>query len=414
MKKILGKYFPLILFFTFSLTTIFLFEFGPIKYNVGNKFMLYFYLFCVHLAVFVGYIIGIKQKKIYSLRYYKVDSMLITFTPFVSLSLISSALLLVSFKFSFINWDPGLNRAILVNEKPGTLVSYLINYFSIFNFATIVLTIAFWSKLKSIYRIPAILVLISTVFLSIFTGSRHGLMQLFVGVITALLIASYAGRIHISLRKIGFIALGGVVAGFLYSSFIANVRHFNTHDYTALFISMHSANIDEHHTLLFIFPEKIRPGILQGYYYFTHGYEALSVALAKPFIGIGWGLGQSAAMVRRLADIFGNEAYLLSYFYRLYVENGYPLTGWVTSYPWIASDVTFPGSILVLLFFGYLQGLSWKVSILTKDPVAPILCCWMCYCFNQMPIMFIPQDIPTLLNFYGFMGIFMLTKRDVL
>ena len=60
-KKI--QYLPIILIEIYFIFTIIIFEFGPVKWNVNNKFTLYTFLIVYQIFLVFGYILGIKSKK---------------------------------------------------------------------------------------------------------------------------------------------------------------------------------------------------------------------------------------------------------------------------------------------------------------------------------------------------------------
>ena len=67
MLKILTKYkylFPLHLWLIYSISTILIFEFGPLDFRVENKFKLYTYLFFAHLFIVLGYLKSHKKNKL--------------------------------------------------------------------------------------------------------------------------------------------------------------------------------------------------------------------------------------------------------------------------------------------------------------------------------------------------------------
>lgn len=69
-------------------------------------------------------------------------------------------------------------------------------------------------------------------------------------------------------------------------------------------------------------------------------------------------------------------------------NNGWPaLMYWHTILPWIASDITFFGAILMMFYFGWLFAWSWFSSILTRDLLSMLV-------YGQMVILivFIPAN----------------------
>ena len=77
---------------------------------------------------------------------------------------------------------------------------------------------------------------------------------------------------------------------------------------------------------------------------------------------------------RQFARITGDETILrCAYPVRIH-ESGLYATGyWTTIYPWIASDVTFPGTVLVLAAIGWLSGRVWLDVLGGQNPLAVAL-----------------------------------------
>ena len=80
-------------------------------------------------------------------------------------------------------------------------------------------------------------------------------------------------------------------------------------------------------------------------FYPTHGYRGLAETLTQPFVFSG-GYGNSRALNRYAVQYLGlPDAFPLTYPVRTEYATGYP-SGliWHTAYPWLASDLTFPGA----------------------------------------------------------------------
>jgi|WetSurSiteA1Bulk_404760.scaffolds.fasta_scaffold11868_2 hypothetical protein len=104
--------------------------------------------------------------------------------------------------------------------------------------------------------------------------------------------------------------------------------------------------------------------------YLCQGYYALSLALEKPFVST-WGVGNSFATIRQAERIPGNGVVARrTYPYRIESEGWDAYGNWSSIYPWIASDVSFPGTILVVLAIGYFFILSWRDTLRGFNPFA--------------------------------------------
>src|SRR5205814_10586855 len=93
-------------------------------------------------------------------------------------------------------------------------------------------------------------------------------------------------------------------------------------------------------------PGSVRTGIVGLSFYVSHAYYALYLSLQKPFVPL-FGVGNSIFLTQQAVRITGNqEIGKLSYPKRI-EEDGWDALGlWSSIYPWIASDVSFPGTLL--------------------------------------------------------------------
>ncbi len=97
--------------------------------------------------------------------------------------------------------------------------------------------------------------------------------------------------------------------------------------------------------------------------YFTQGYYAVYLSLQEPFVP-AYGVGNSVFLQRQVAKVLGSTDILQrSYPERIQARGWNSYGYWATIYPWIASDVTFPGTVVVFLLVGWLAGRVWLDAI---------------------------------------------------
>jgi hypothetical protein len=100
-----------------------------------------------------------------------------------------------------------------------------------------------------------------------------------------------------------------------------------------------------------------------------------------PFKGIGFGLSNSYFVMDNIESITGwSGLKKISYGVRLdsQVGAGYGLY-WSTFYTWIASDFTFPGTIVVIFFIGYYFSLALKDTLYYQNPLSVTVFCILFY-----------------------------------
>jgi hypothetical protein len=119
-------------------------------------------------------------------------------------------------------------------------------------------------------------------------------------------------------------------------------------------------------------PESVEYPIYMVARYWTQGYVGLSECLELPFRW-SYGIGHSTFWMRYAGLITGNSTYFLdrSYPYRLEAETGYSVAHyWHTIYPWVASDLTFPGALVFIGLMAFLLARAWSDCLLGENPFA--------------------------------------------
>ncbi len=92
--------------------------------------------------------------------------------------------------------------------------------------------------------------------------------------------------------------------------------------------------------------------------YFTQGYFAVYLSLKEPFVP-NFGVGNSMFLQRQVARVVGPDFLDRPYPARIQRAGWNAYGYWATIYPWIASDVTFPGTVIVMFAIGWLAGRVW-------------------------------------------------------
>jgi hypothetical protein len=134
-----------------------------------------------------------------------------------------------------------------------------------------------------------------------------------------------------------------------------------------------------------------------------------------PFKGLGFGLTNSYFVMDNIEQLTGwSELKEISYGVRLDKEIGsnYGLY-WSTFYTWIASDFTFPGTIIVVFFIGYFFSLAMKDSLYYSNPLSVTVFCTLFYFIFHFAFNNPLQDGPGLTtSFFTPLIWFILRKRN--
>jgi hypothetical protein len=104
--------------------------------------------------------------------------------------------------------------------------------------------------------------------------------------------------------------------------------------------------------------------------YVTQGYYALYLSLNKPFVPM-FGVGNSMFLTQQAVRVTGNhDIAQMSYPSRIEQDGWDALGRWSSIYPWIASDVSFPGTIVIVFLIGRLFATAWFDALSGRNPFA--------------------------------------------
>lgn len=135
-------------------------------------------------------------------------------------------------------------------------------------------------------------------------------------------------------------------------------------------------------------------------HYPTHGYRGLAYNLETPF---EWtmGRGSSRAIDSYWEQYLGTTVLRETYPLRTQERTGWPgLQSWTTVYPWLASDLSFPGVVAAMIFMGRWTARMWIRSAHFHDPLALML-------FSQLVlfVIFIPANNQVLISRPALLGV---------
>lgn len=115
-------------------------------------------------------------------------------------------------------------------------------------------------------------------------------------------------------------------------------------------------------------------GVVMACKYVSHGYTGLALAMELPFewtYGLGWSKGLQVILRDYLG---GPDLFDRSYLARNEEVNQWPaLWWWSTIFPWIASDTTFVGTVLVMILIGFGIARVWMEIVVNGNPLGFVL-----------------------------------------
>ncbi len=361
--------------------TLSIFLFGPYDYNVQNPILFYTYLVSLHIALFLGYFRGQQSKG----RLLKVS-----FNPlkFIKICLaITTAYMILKLVITQGGDIRRINTALTdASEAYLTNSSKSVSAFSYIEMLIVPLTmlaltngIVYFKKLSKRYKACLIFIILILLATSISSAVRTIIISTMVTGSAAFLLGVYKKTIVLKrIHKIVLWIVGIflVVSFLVYSAFLTETRN----AYTSY--NMLTNEYPREDFLLYqVTPEIVHPLINGVSFYLGHSYYRLSQAFNMDSNGIGFGFTNSYFVMRNIELLTGwNEIENISYGARLDkgVGGGSGLY-WATFYTWIASDFTFPGTVIVVFFIGYFFSISFKDVLTSFNPLAVGIFCNLFY-----------------------------------
>jgi len=260
------------------------------------------------------------------------------------------------------------------NLKPVSRLGQLEMCASILSFCLPVFGILIWTRLGFILKGGVVFALAIIAVVALATGTNEPFGHLVMLVSSALLIRRYgfwpaAPKPAGSARRNSQLVIAvGVVFGFVVFMGYNLENRLNARRYYDP-----RANVGDLASLDFL-PFEVREALSHELFYPANGYCGLSYALQMPF---EWtkGVGSSRGIQGYLKDYLGVEGILeRTYPFRAEKIYDWPAGGyWWTMYPWLASDLTFPGVVVFMFMLGWAFAKTWYESIRLNDPFAALV-----------------------------------------
>jgi hypothetical protein len=379
------KYLPLQLIIGFTIFTLGIYAFGPWPWPSNNSWQIYAFMTSALIAIGVGYNQGLAQK---TGAYYGKASP----KQLYRLSLIISLVLFLPTLLWRTNGDITIDINLILNPAEaysrshdidsftGTAwIEYIRIFLAVFINLLLPILVIFWNQLTFTDRILGVLATFLEVFSWLAVGTNKGIGDLVVALFWLFLIRS-KGRIDPKT----ILRLSGVVAP-VFGLFLVffTQGQIGRHDGETVQTRNYTLGIQADRDNFFIaaLPLVVQDGVISLSSYLTQGYEGLALSLNEPFVP-NWGAGNSRFMTSYVDKYFGAGIEHSTYPARVEITTGWnSKIQWHTIFPWLASDFTFPGSIILIGLFSYLFSILWRESIDSSNPFALSL-------FMQLTVLF--------------------------
>ena len=373
------RVFPILFFFAYLNFTVFLFVLGPWEYPVESAFRLYLFLALAHLALLLGYLsVPFSNPAGYSGKW--------TLSRLIRSSLVLNLLLLLPtsrfrtgrFIPDIISGitDPGgaYAQSLTLREGGEPVIEYIRIFLGPLLYMALPLTVFYWDQLSRKMRIAGLTSILGTVVLFISMGTNKGIADTVLLIPCLVFAAHFAGKSKLSRKKVVRVATASLLALFAFLAYFGfAVSSREGSPLAAGYLLTAHTRVDEDNFLVRNLPPPAATAMIGLDIYLTQGYYALSLSLQEPFVPM-YGVGNSMFLYRQAARITGN-ARISEQPYPVRIEKyGWDAEGlWSSIYPWIASDVSFPGTVLVVFVIGRLFAQSWLDTLGGNNPLAVVM-----------------------------------------
>jgi hypothetical protein len=378
---------PLLFFQVYLTATVVLFFWGPWPWEVRSPLTLAGYLLLSQVLIAIGYLAAWRQvawsfdqqedehgggdEGVRVLAWALVASLLLLIPT--SLSRTGSVLPDVLGALR----DPGAayneNQRRLSESNPFVLVEYVRMLLSPLLIGVLPLTVVYWRRLSTAVRMVCLGTILAGLSFYIATGTNKGLADFVVTLPWLIYVAAFSRhrKIHVNWWAVGAIATV-LLAAFLQffgagqalrEGGVGEFGVFETGDGKGWLFA------DDLHPVSQLLSDSNRIIFESLTRYLGQGYYALSMSLELEG-GQTLGLGHSMFLARNADAVFATDHFTTASIPAMLEER----TGWGVGalwhsiYPWLASDFTFLGALVVLAVFAWLLGLAWGRALLAKDP----------------------------------------------
>lgn len=373
----------------YMLITLILFLFGPWIYKSENRIGLILYLTLFAFCSSLAYRKGVSKALKYSMYTtdpkddnldYLYESGVISPRKLNLLVFVFAIVSTVIFGLGFMKNGVPTGGSIVANMASAysTVQStassgrdvplWIFENFSFIIYFAMILGFAYYKKLPHLAKS---LLIYATVILSLYFMLYRGQQKQFGDIViiiaSALLLNISWGNIKIEIsKKFWLIVLIITVVLFFSSVLSGRLIMMNKNMYT---LSQGVTSQLNPNSLLFkILPEEISLGFAFFIYYISHGYQGLALCLQQPFVWTRF-LGSCSAVTTLLERYLSIDTSIILQTYPMRTElaTGWSATAtWHTIFPWLASDFTFAGAIVILSIGAYMYGICWVECIIEK------------------------------------------------
>lgn len=405
-EKLISKrnnrlYTPLILFIWYIFITLLISLYGPWEYIGFNKIYMvtFIFVFLIAITATFSYFVnsptdkrlslGSKEKKRFfsgdGIKYTKrcIELSLLLFSVMIVIKITEVGLpntdnLFASMAMAY------TNKAEYVGQLNKS--AWLFNYFSIVYVIAIILGAYYFNKLNKFYKILYLFVIFeSLTYHVLYVGNQKALGDLIIYISSAVFIKFIQLGKKLKMKNLFIIVIAIMAIFLLFANILVNRMELWGVEYYSV---GGRAFLNTDHWMLSLFNNDLKLGIGTFLYYVSHGYYGLSLSIELPFV---WSHGYGSSFA--LTEIFNKilpltDDIIASYPIRMESATSWnAYANWHTIFPWLASDLTFPGAIVFLCIVIAIYAKSWK-WILKRGHWVNILM----FCHVNILLLYVPAN----------------------
>lgn len=387
-------YFPLVAAQIYLTMSVLLFAFGPWPWRVSSPFLLYTFLLAFQCALAFGYWIGARRRLkpprrgFNALRLIRISLitnciwLLPKFLVRAGISDFSVDAIWNQIRFGL--FDPaGAHVAMAETVASGKLV-VLYALFTPILFLSIPLAVQHWRRLTATDRFLFAVVVVGEVLSWAATGTSKGVVDSLLVSLAALLPFALSRWETLTGAMKAKYAAWSVIVVVVALTFFMSMQFARRGDNVSLYDRHFNMNLDEENLLVKWGPTQYKAGVGYLLNYLNQGYYAMGLAMDEPF-EFTWGIGNSmfwSSLIENVTGVSVEEQTLPARLERHGIDRR---VNWHTFYVWFASDLTFPGVVMLMVVVGYYFALSWKSAMNGTNPYGVAVFCLFCVMVAYLP-----------------------------